>query len=193
MRAVPEQTTVAEFGSEWRVSWSAVWIGALSALAAALVFGLIGTALGASAQPISSWHTIAFAQVAGVVCAGFFSLALGGWAAGKVSGIRYAEPAILHAVVAWLLTIPAMFLLLAAGAGTAFGGWYAGFVTSPFAAPVTPAPDVVRNTALAGLTVLLVGLAGAVIGGWIASGEPMSLGLHRTRKPLYSNPKGTAL
>ena len=190
MQAV-EQIYVEEVERGWHVNWSAVWVGALAAIAAALVFGLIGTALGTTlAHPISSWHTIPFVDVAAVVCAGFFSLAIGGWAAGKVSGIGYAEPAILHAVAAWLVTIPSLLLLLAAGAGTAFGGWYAGLVTSPFAPPAAPAPDVVRNTALAALTTILVGLAGAVIGGWIASGEPMTLGHHRSRTPLYAARKG---
>jgi hypothetical protein len=89
-----------------------------------------------------------------------------------------------------LVAIPALLLLLAAGAGNAFGGWYGGFVTSPLAAPVAAAPDVVRNTALAALTTLLVGLIGAVIGGWMASGEPMTLTHHRTRKAIYTHPKG---
>ena len=31
----------------WPVYWSAIWIGALSALAVGLIFGLIGTAIGA--------------------------------------------------------------------------------------------------------------------------------------------------
>src|SRR5215211_7115389 len=31
----------------WPVAWSAVWVGALTALAAALIIGLIGVALGA--------------------------------------------------------------------------------------------------------------------------------------------------
>lgn len=194
MQAVIEETYVEAFERGWHVNWSAVWIGGLAAIAAALVFGLIGTAVGATtAHPISSWHTIPFAEVAAVVFGGFFSLAIGGWAAGKVSGTRFAEPAILHAVAAWLVTIPALLLLLAAGAGTALGGWYAALVTSPFAPSATPAPDVVRNTALAALTTMLVGLAGAVIGGWIASGEPMTLGHHRSRTPLYTSAKGRTL
>jgi hypothetical protein len=181
-----------EYG--WRVNWSAVWVGALAAIAAALVFGLIGTALGATvARPIASWHTIPFVEVATVVCAGFFSMVIGGWAAGKVDGTPYAEPAILHAAVAWLVTVPVLLLLLAAGAGTAFGGWSGGLSSSPFVPAATPAPDVVRNTALAALTSLLVGLVGAVIGGWIASGEPMTLGHHRTRKPRYAPSKGNTL
>ena len=31
----------------WPVNWSAIWVGALASLAVALIFGLIGTAIGA--------------------------------------------------------------------------------------------------------------------------------------------------
>jgi hypothetical protein len=36
----------------WPVGWSAVWVGALAALAAALIIGLIGVALGAHGVPL---------------------------------------------------------------------------------------------------------------------------------------------
>jgi hypothetical protein len=42
-------------------------------------------------------------------------------------------------------------------------------------------PKVARNSALGALTALLLGLVGSVIGGWMASGEPMTLTYHRTR------------
>jgi hypothetical protein len=42
-------------------------------------------------------------------------------------------------------------------------------------------PKVVRNSALGALSALLLGLMGSVIGGWMASGEPMTLTYHRTR------------
>jgi len=41
------------------------------------------------------------------------------------------------------------------------------------------APRVARNAALGTLTALLLGLMGAVVGGWMASGEPMSLTYRR--------------
>ena len=46
-------------------------------------------------------------------------------------------------------------------------------------------PKVTRNSALVALTALLLGLLGSVIGGWLASGEPMDFVHYRTRKPLY--------
>jgi hypothetical protein len=46
-------------------------------------------------------------------------------------------------------------------------------------------PRAIRNSALGALTAVLLGLIGGVIGGWMASGEPMNLSHYRTRKPIY--------
>jgi len=46
------------------------------------------------------------------------------------------------------------------------------------------AAKVARNTALTALTALLLGLIGSVLGGWLASGEPMSLTYYRTRAAM---------
>jgi hypothetical protein len=191
MQSDVEEVVVEEPWGGWHVNWSAIWIGALTSIATALVLSLIATAAGASFEKsISSWKTVSFVAVTVAICTAYFSMAAGGWAAAKVTGVRHAEPAILHAVVAWLVAVPALLLLLAAGTASAFGGWYGGFITSPLAAPAVTSPEIVRNTALASLTTLLVGLVGAVIGGWMASGEPMSLTHHRTRKAVYTRPKG---
>jgi hypothetical protein len=65
-------------------------VGALAALSAALIFGLLGTAVGtASIEKISSWHTIAMIDVAFILCAAFFSFVIGGWLAGKVTGAPF--------------------------------------------------------------------------------------------------------
>lgn len=177
----------------WGVNWSAAWVGALAALTAALIFGLIGTAAGAtSVQKFSSFATVTRTEVAMVVCAAFFAFVIGGWVAGKITGARHSEPAILHGAIAWLIATPLLVLLLSLGAGGAFGGWYGGLVTSPFgaAAATQPSPDAVRATALAAMTALLVGLIGSVIGGWMASGEPMTFTHHRKRNAYLASRKG---
>ena len=46
-------------------------------------------------------------------------------------------------------------------------------------------PQAVRSSALAAITALMLGLIGSVIGGWMASGEPMNFTHYRTRKPQY--------
>lgn len=177
----------------WAINWSAVWVGALAALTAALIFGLIGTAAGAtSVEKFSSFTTISRVEVAIVICSAFFAFVIGGWVAGKITGAKHSERTILHAAIGWLVATPLLVGLLAAGAGNAFGGWYGGLVISPFgaAAATPPAPDVVRATALAALTSLLVGLIGSVIGGWMASGEPMTFTHHRKRDAYLAAQKG---
>ena len=177
----------------WNVQWSAVWVGALAAIAAALIFGLLGTAIGAtSLQKLSSWHTISRLDVVMAVCSAFFSFVIGGWVAGKITGARYSEPTILHGTIAWLTATPLLVAMLAVGTGTAFGGWYGGLIASPIGAAVAQpmTPDVVRNTAMAALTALLVGLIGSVIGGWMASGEPMTFTHYRKRNQYVEAQKG---
>jgi hypothetical protein len=177
----------------WPVNWSAVWVGALASLVAALIFGLIGTAVGAtSVEKLSSFTTITRIEVAMVICSAFFAFVIGGWVAGKITGAIRSERTILHGTVAWLVATPVLVLLLAAGAGNAFGGWYGGLVLSPFGAPVAsaPTPEAVRATALAAITSLLVGLIGSVIGGWMASGEPMTFTYYRKRDAYLASQKG---
>jgi hypothetical protein len=179
-----------EFESGWRPwpVWSAVWVGALSALAVGLVIGLIGYAIGA--HQLTAPRTTTFSNVRLVttifsVAGAFFAFVVGGWVAGRILGARRAEPAILHGVIAWLVTVPVMLLLGALGATVMWGGWYGGLVASPawMATPPTT-PEIaaaVRNGALASVAALLLGLVGSVIGGWMASGEPMMLGHYRRR------------
>ena len=179
----------------WPVSWSAIWIGALAALAVGLTFGLIGTAVGAYEQMhIASWRKFHMLALVWSVCGSFFAFVVGGWVAGKILGARHAETSILHAVVAWLVTVP-MFLLLAAfGSAGYFGVWYVGLAGTPaWVTPVAVDPQIAlvlaRNSALGAVTALLLGLVGSVIGGWLASGEPMAFTYYRTRSVLSGGSK----
>jgi bacteriorhodopsin len=179
----------------WGVNWSAVWVGALASLTFALIFGLIGTAVGAtSVQKLQSFTTVSRIEVAMVICSAFFAFVIGGWAAGKVTGAKHSERTILHGAIAWVVATPLLVGLLAAGAGNAFGGWYGGLVVSPFGAAVAAqpvsTPDAVRATALSALTALLMGLVGSVIGGWMASGEPMTFTHHVKRNRHLASQKG---
>lgn len=179
-----------ELESGWRPwpIWSAVWVGALSALAVGLIIGLVGFAIGA--HQLAAPRTMTFRQVRLLttvfnVGGAFFAFVVGGWVAARIVGVRRAEPAILHGVVAWLVTVPMMLVLAAVGATAMWGGWYGGLVAAPAWVATPPAtPDAavaLRNGALATVAALLLGLVGSVIGGWMASGEPMRLGYHRQR------------
>jgi hypothetical protein len=169
--------------------WSAVWVGALAALAVGLIIGLIGYAVGAhqmAGPRITTWKNVRLITTIFNVGGAFFAFVVGGWVAARIAGFRRAEPAMLHGAVVWLIAVPMLMLLAALGATASYGGWYGGLVSSPAWMAQVPAAggDVaaaVRNTALATVTALLLGLVGAVLGGWMASGEPMSWTYYRRR------------
>lgn len=172
----------------WPVNWSAVWVGALAALAVGLIFGLMGIALGAYQDTrIVSWHKFQMWALVLSVCGAFFSAVVGGWTAGKILGAPPAERTMLHGAIAWLLTVPMLLVFASLGAAGFFGVWYHGLAGTPvWVAPTVIADPqtaavIARNGALGALTALLLGLVGSVIGGWMASGEPMTLTYHRTR------------
>jgi hypothetical protein len=179
----------------WPVSWSAVWVGTLTALAVLVVIGLIAVAVGAHlvgpSHRILSWREFGLLALAFSVGGAFFAFVAGGWVAARVAGIRRAEPAMLHGAIAWLVAVPLLMALTAAGGSTAFGSWYGGLATPQWAsAPAskagaaTDSPQTkqeaedaaraARNSALGALTALILGLVGSVLGGWMASGEPMT-------------------
>jgi len=93
----------------------------------------------------------------------------------------------LHAAIAWVLTVPMLLVLASLGAAGYFGVWYHGLAGTPvWVAPTVIADPqaaaiMARNGALGALTALLLGLVGSVVGGWMASGEPMTFTYHRTR------------
>jgi hypothetical protein len=169
----------------WSVAWSAIWIGALAALAVGLVIGLIGFAVGAhESSRLAKWSSVKMISLVFNVCGAFFAFVVGGWAATRMAGIRRSEPAILHGAIVWALTVPILVALSVLGAH--FSGWYAGLAGTPaWATAIPPAnpelAEAMRNTALAALAALLIGLVGAVVGAWMASGEPMTFTYHRRR------------
>jgi hypothetical protein len=138
-RDVRRESIVSEAQYEqwvhWPVNWSAIWVGALGALAAVLIFGLIGIAIGVHVvQPesrIVDLHKIALGTLIFSVCGAFFAFVIGGWIAGKIAGILRAEPAMLHGAIVWLLATPALVVLAALGAGSYIGTWHASLAGTP--------------------------------------------------------------
>jgi hypothetical protein len=181
--AAPSQTY-------WPINWSAIWVGALSALVLALIISLIGAALGAhqlTPGRVVKMSDVGVGALIFAVLGSFFSFLVGGWVAGKINGFRRAETDMLHGAIVWLLAVPLLIGLAAVGAGTLFGSWFGGLAgvpawVTPNAASADPnAAAAARNAALQALTAVLIGLVGSVLGGWLASGEPMSIYLYRTR------------
>jgi uncharacterized membrane protein YeaQ/YmgE (transglycosylase-associated protein family) len=180
--------------ASWPVSWSAIWVGTLAAIAAGLIIGLAGVSLGAytlgAEGRIVSWRKVQLAALVWSVAGAFFSSVVGGWAAGKIGGARHSETAILHGVIAWLVAVPLLLVFVFLGVAGHLGAWYGGLQGTPYwMTPSTLAADpasamVARHAALGAVTALLVGLIGSVIGGWMASGEPMTLTYYRTRAAI---------
>lgn len=171
----------------WPINWSAIWVGALTALVLALIIGLIAAAVGAHqftpGGRIVKWSDVGVGALIFSVLGAFFAFVAGGWVTGKINGFRRAETDMLHAAIVWLVAVPLVVVLAALGAGTLFGGWYAGLAGVPvWVTPNAVAADptaaaAARNAALFAVTSLLVGLVGSVLGGWMASGEAMSIWL----------------
>ena len=197
-----EEVTMVTYGDEgaevraaWPLSWSAVWVGTLAAIALALIFGLVGIAVGAHrvGQPLGAWHDMSFLALTWSVFGAFISFVVGGWAAAKVGGFRRSETAMLHGAIAWLIAVPVLVAMASLGAAAYLGTWYSGLAGTPVwaaAAAQDPATALAaRNAALAAVTALLLGLVGGVVGGWMGSGEPMTFTHYRTR-PARSGTEG---
>ncbi|MFB3818288.1 MAG: hypothetical protein ACE147_11540 [Candidatus Methylomirabilales bacterium] len=183
---VPEPQRALAAGA-WPVSWSGAWAGALAAVAVTLVAGLIGLAVGAhqvSQGDVPTFRQANFWSLAWSVAGAFFAFVAGGWVAGKICGAARSEVCALHGAIAWLVAVPLLLLLMTSGAAAYLGSWYGGlaWIADAAAAGARSAEELaraVRNAALGGVTALLLGLAGAVVGGWLASGEPMSIRYRR--------------
>ena len=176
----------------WPVTWSAIWIGTLAAVALGMVIGLIGTATGAhEVARYVDWKKVRFTGLIFSVGGAFFAFVVGGWAAARIAGILRAEPAMLHGAIVWLTALPILIGLATLGVSEGAGGWYGGLSGVPVWVAAVPPVDplfakAIRNTALATVVALLVGLVGAVIGGWMASGEPMTFTHYRHRDTTTS-------
>ena len=168
--------------SGWHLEWGAVWVGALAMLVAAVLFSFIATAVGAQKAVdarVLKFADIPFVTIVVSVFGAFLASAIGAWVAARMSGARLAEPAILHGVAAWLVVMMIVITLAALAGAHSFAGGYLGNLTPPGApAPTGAAVDpnaaiAIRNAAVGSILGILIGLIGAVVGAWIASGEPL--------------------
>src|ERR1043166_4202355 len=76
----------------WPVNWTGVFVGALAAIAMALVTGLAAVAIGAQlvghGQHVVSWGKVQFGGIFGPVLAAFFSLVVAGWVSERSPATR---------------------------------------------------------------------------------------------------------
>jgi hypothetical protein len=177
----------------WHLDWGAVWVGALAMLVAAALFSLISLAVGAQKAVdarVLKWADVPLVTIAFSVFGAFLASAIGAWIAARMSGARLAEPAILHGVVAWLVLMGVVMTLATIAGAHTFAGGYLGNLTPPgapvpaaAAAPVDPNVALaIRNAAVGSVLGILIGLMGAVVGAWVASGEPLTIAHYRTAR-----------
>ena len=176
--------------SGWHLDWSAVWVGALAMLIAAVLFSFIATAVGAQKAVDArafKWAELPLATIVFSVFGAFLASAIGAWIAARMSGARLAEPAILHGAAAWLVVMTVVITLAALAGAHSLAGGYLGNMTPPGApAPTGQAVDpnaaiAIRNSAVGSILGILIGLMGAVVGAWIASGERLDSLAHYRR------------
>ncbi len=107
-------TTLAEAGGRVlpRLHWGAVIAGALVALAAHVVLGLVGAAIGFAAEPADSGALGAGAAIWALLTP-FVATAIGAWIAVRMAAEFDAAGSNLHGVVVWAIGLLAGALFLA--------------------------------------------------------------------------------
>lgn len=116
-----------------RISWPAIFGGAIVALAVQLVLGLLGLGIGLStvnpateARPIGTGLGVG-AIIWWTLCT-LLAMFAGGWVAGRLAGNRMRFDRMLHGLLAWaLVTLATVYLLSTAIGGLISGA--TGFVT----------------------------------------------------------------
>ena len=122
---VTEVSAPWELGARSPVVWSAVFVGVFSLLAALAALGLLGTAIGAHQfvpDQSVNWKALGIGAAIYTVFAVFFSYVFGGWIAGRLVG-GPAKITSAHGSITWLLSLPAIALMIALGAGSVLGGF----------------------------------------------------------------------
>lgn len=112
-----------------RVSWGAVLAGVAVALVTHLVLNMIGIGVGiATLDPRTGDNPTAgtFTMAAALwwTFSGIFASAVGGYAAGRLSGQPKETTAGWHGLTAWALTTLVIFYLLTSAVGSLLGGVY---------------------------------------------------------------------
>ena len=108
-----------------RISWGAIFAGAVMALVAQLAFSLLGLGLGASAaNPYSDNPVGGLGMGAAIwtLLSVLISLFTGGYVAGRLAGMPRKQDSMLHGLVTFGLTSLLGFYLLTSGLGKVIGG-----------------------------------------------------------------------
>lgn len=109
-----------------RISWGAIFAGAVVAISVQLVLSMLGLAIGlATVDPtVEARPAEGLGTGAGIwwVVTGLISLFIGGWVAGRLAAFPRWIDAMLHGLVVWGLTAVATVFLLGSGVTGLLGG-----------------------------------------------------------------------
>lgn len=142
MATQPERTV--EFGryaAFARVSWGAVIAGTIAAIAAQVLLASLGLAIGLTLPGSVSGETMGIFGGIWWLVAGLVSLFIGGWVAGRYTGIRNEMDSALHGVMTWALVTTLSVLFL-----TTFGGMLAGSAVGAIADDLVPQQQSAQTT-----------------------------------------------
>ena len=112
-----------------RISWGAVIAGVALALAADIVFSLLGIAVGVSAinpeqegEEAPDAGSLSMGGGIWIVSSGILALAMGGWIAGHLAGVPTETDGMMHGVLVWAVTTIVSMFVLSTLAGRIIGG-----------------------------------------------------------------------
>ena len=109
-----------------RVSWGAIFAGALVAVVSGFVLNLLGLGVGLQtfdpATDADSASGFGIGQGVWTVISSLASLFAGGWVAGRLAGMPRRTDGVLHGVVVWALTTLLTLYLLTSGVGRVVSG-----------------------------------------------------------------------
>ncbi len=109
-----------------RVSWGAIFAGAVVAIITQFLLNLLGLGIGLTtfefASPDDSAAGFGMAQGIWAVISALIALFIGGWVAGRLAGMPRKTDGMLHGVVTWALTTLLGLYLLTTGVGSIVSG-----------------------------------------------------------------------
>lgn len=126
----------------WRVTWGAVFAGALIAISIQVLLSMLGTGIGASTVDTQANGGTPSASAFGIgaglwwVISSLLALFIGGWVAGRLSGSSLSADAALHGLLTWALAMMATLYLIGTAAGSLVSG-AAGLVSGAASATAT--------------------------------------------------------
>jgi len=112
-----------------RISWGAVFAGIAVSLMAHLLLNMLGLGIGLGAvdpgsQPLPDLGTLGTAAGLWWALSGIIAALIGGWVAGRASGIPNRGSGTIHGIVAWAATTLIVLFVLGSVLGGAMSGLF---------------------------------------------------------------------